>query len=97
MPLFDYVLIEGKVSGTKANILAFDMIGGSRKNLAKFNLTRDGIVLTVVPSEGAKAWLPQPVRIGLHPDETSDAAYKSLSGFCKAERDALKQLRREKP
>lgn len=99
IPLFDFVLVEGEVKagGKNASILLYDMIGGSRKNFARLELQREGVVMTVTPTEAAKPWVPSTVRIGQHPGLKDDKAYDSLSNFCKAERDAFfKELHKKR-
>lgn len=90
VPMFDYLLLEGKVSGDIATITAFDFIGGERKNFFRFSAKRDGVVITVSPKEGAQEWLPSvPVRIGLHPTREDEDPYDQLTGTCKVEKEEL--------
>lgn len=95
VPMFDYLLLEGKVSGDLATITAFDFIGGERKNFFRLYAKRDGVVITVSPKEGALGWLPDaPVRIGLHPPRDDEDPYDQLTGTCREEKEALmKQIR----
>lgn len=90
VPMLDYLLLEGKVSGDTATITAFDFIGGERKNFFRFFAKRDGVVITVSPGEGAQNWLPRtPVRIGLHPSNEGQDPYDQLTGTCKVEKEEL--------
>lgn len=90
VPMFDYLLLEGKVSGDIATITAFDFIGGERKDFFRFFAKRDGVVVTVSPKEGTREWLPEaPVRIGLHPPLDGDDPYDQLIGTCREEKEAL--------
>ena len=97
VPMFDYLLLEGKVSGDIATITAFDFIGGERKNFFRFSAKRDGVVITVSPEEGAREWLPAaPVRIGLHPFREGEDPYDQLTGTCRVEKEELmKKIRPE--
>lgn len=97
VPMFDYLLLEGKVSGDIATITAFDFIGGERKNFFRFSAKRDGVVITVSPEEGAREWLPAlPVRIGLHPFREDEDPYDQLTGTCRVEKEELmKKIRPE--
>ncbi len=97
VPMFDYLLLEGKVSGDLATITAFDFIGGERKNFFRFSAKRDGVVITVSPEEGAREWLPAiPVRIGLHPFREGEDPYDQLTGTCRVEKEELmKKIRSE--
>lgn len=88
VPIFDYLLLEGKVSGGIARITAFDFIGGKRKNFFRFSAKRDGVVITVFREEGAEEWLPEtPARIGLHPPRDDEDPYVQLAGACRVERE----------
>jgi hypothetical protein len=90
VPMFDYLLLEGKVSGDRATITAFDFIGGERKNFFRFSAKRDGVVITVSPEEGSREWLPAvPVRIGLHPSREGEDPYDQLTGTCRVEKEEL--------
>lgn len=97
VPMFDYLLLEGEVSGDIATITAFDFIGGERKNFFRFSAKRDGVVITVSPEEGAREWLPAvPVRIGLHPFREGEDPYDQLTGTCRVEKEELmKKIRPE--
>lgn len=93
VPMFDYLLLEGKVSGDIATITAFDFIGGERKNFFRFSAKRDGVVITVSPKEGAREWLPAaPVRIGLHPFREGEDPYDQLTGTCRVEKEELMKM-----
>lgn len=90
IPMFDYLLLEGKLSGDTATITAFDFIGGERKNFFRFFAKRDGVVVTISPGEGVQDWLPPaPVRIGLHPSNEGEDPYNQLFGTCKEEKEKL--------
>lgn len=90
VPMFDYLLLEGKVSGDIATITAFDFIDGERKNFFRFSAKRDGVVITVSPEEEAREWLPVvPVRIGLHPFREGEDTYDQLTGTCRLEKEEL--------
>lgn len=96
-PLSGYLLIEGKVSGDVAVIMAYDIVGGRRTNLIKAKLERQGIVMTVLPMEGNVDWIPEESRIGRHwnPDRIER---DNFSDVCRAERDAVfKLLRKDYP
>jgi len=92
VPMFDYLLLEGQISGNTATVTAFDFIGGERKNFFRFTVQRDGAVIAISLKEGSPEWLPPAARIGLHPG--NEDPYKSLTGTCSVEREALlKQIR----
>lgn len=97
IPMFDYLLLEGKVSGDTAAITAFDFIGGKRKNFFRFTAKRDGVVITVSPKEGAQEWLPPaPARVGLHPLGDGEDPYNQLTGTRRIEKEELmKKIRPE--
>lgn len=87
VPMFDYLLLEGKVSGNTAKVTAFNFIGGERKNFFRFTMQRDGVVITISLKEGSPAWFPSAARIGRHPG--TEDRYKSLTGTCSVEKEAL--------
>lgn len=94
IPMFDYLLLEGKVSGDTASITAFDFVGGERKNFFRFTAKRDGVVITVSLKEGAQDWLPASARIGLHPHREGENPYDQLTGTCSVEKeDIMKKIR----
>lgn len=95
IPMFDYLLLEGKVSGDTATITAFDFIGAERKNFFRFTAKRDGVVITVSLKDGAQEWLPASVRIGLHPHGDGDP-YDQLTGTCSVEKEELMKKIRPK-
>ncbi|NMQ18583.1 hypothetical protein E4P82_04840 [Candidatus Competibacter phosphatis] len=97
VPMFDYLLLEGKVGGDIATITAFDFIGGERKNFFRFTAKRDGVVITVSPKEGAQGWLPSaPARVGLHPLLDGENPYNQLTGTCRVEKEELMKKIRPK-
>lgn len=85
-PLFDYVLITGSISGNKAEILVFDVIGGHEKAFAKLTLQRDGVIMTVSPKETVSDWFPEMTRIAHH---SQDNQNKEFNEMCKDEREAF--------
>lgn len=89
IPMFDYLLLEGKISGDTATITAFDFIGGERKDFFRFAAKRDGVVITVSLKEGAQEWLPASARIGLHPLREGEDPYDQLTGTCRVEKEEL--------
>lgn len=90
LPAFDFVLVEGAVSGNEAKITVYDFIGGKRTDFAQLTLRREGRVMTVTPAGGRIDWFPKVARIGRHPGPASDGISSSeseppdtLAGFCK--------------
>lgn len=96
VPMFDYLLLEGTISGDTATITAFDFIGGERKDFFQFTAKRDGVVILVALKEGAQEWLPTPIRIGLHPDREGEDPYDQLTGTCALEKEELMRSIRPK-
>jgi hypothetical protein len=78
LPVFDFLLIKGEVSGGDAKITVYDFIDGKRKEFARLALRREGRIMTVTPIEGMVDWFPKMARIGHHPDKG-----EPLNGFCK--------------
>lgn len=87
IPMLDYLLLDGKVSGDIATITAYDFIGGKRKDFFQFTAKRDGVVITVALKEGGQEWLPASARIGLHPRREGEDPYDQLTGTCGEERE----------
>lgn len=45
LPVFDFLLVEGSISGSnKAEILVYDWVGGKRTKFARLTLRREGVV-----------------------------------------------------
>jgi hypothetical protein len=92
-PMFDYLMLEGDISGDTATITAFDFIGGKRENFFRFTAKREGVVMNVELKEGFIDWIPRPVRIARHPDEGEDP-YANMPGLCADEKGKfMKQIR----
>lgn len=91
IPMLDYLLLDGKVSGDIATITAYDFIGGKRKDFFLFTAKRDGVVITVALKEGGQEWLPTSARIGLHPRREGEDPYDQLTGTCSEEREEFIQ------
>jgi hypothetical protein len=93
IPVFDYVLITGSISGNKAEILVFDVIGGRKQEFAKLSLQRAGVIMTVTPKEGAVDWFPAKARIAHHTYGDQNEEFHKL---CKEEREAFSVERRRR-
>ena len=91
IPLFNFVLISGSIKGNRAEIVAFDTIGGRNQDFAKLTLERDGVILIVTPNEGEIGWFPSRARIARHSDSDQD---KEFNEMCSKEREAFHQERR---
>ena len=95
VPIFDYLLLEGSVSGNIATIVAFDHIGGRRENFFTITAKREGVVMEVALKDGMRDWLPVPVRIALSPPKEGEDPYEQMMGTCKAEKEELlKEVRK---
>lgn len=95
VPMFDYLLLEGSVSGNIATFVAFDHIGGRRENFFTFTAKREGVVMEVALKDGVSDWLPVPVRIAVSPPKEGEDPYEHMVGSCKAEKEEfLKEVRK---
>lgn len=87
IPVLDYVLLRGEVSGNKAEVIAWDIVGGHKKEFASLTLVRDGYLMTVAPKAGMTSWFPQSAKIARRPRDNEDP--KPDSTFCAKEKQAL--------
>ena len=88
IPVFNYVLLRGEVSGNTAYVTAWDIVQGHKTDFAELKLVRDGNVITVTPSSGRKDWFPAAARLGRHPAEPGTEPEPDQS-FCDQERKAF--------
>ena len=86
IPLFNFVLLKGQVSGHSAQVTAWDIVLGHDVEFARLRLERDGDIMTVTPIDGAKAWFPTQARLGRTPGNQKP---EPQSGFCAEESKAL--------
>jgi hypothetical protein len=97
IPVLNYVLLRGEVSGNTAHVIAWDIVQGHKTDFAELDLIRDGDVITVVPTSGRKDWFPATARLGRHPSESGTEPEPDQT-FCNAERNAFfKKLRSTSP
>lgn len=100
--LAGFLLIDGKVSGNKAVITAFDYIGGKRQDFTKLTLRRDGIIMAVEPIDGIKNFFPREAKIGRHPDNypaitaslDSDTADDYFRKLCEEKQKIMEKSRK---
>ncbi|OZB82717.1 MAG: hypothetical protein B7X28_03215 [Halothiobacillus sp. 13-55-253] len=96
IPVLNYVLLRGEVSGNTAKVIAWDIVHGHKTDFAELKLVRDGEVVTVTPTSGRKDWFPTTARLGRHPGE-SGAEPEPDQTFCDEERKALFNKLRPSP
>lgn len=75
---YDYLQLQGRVSGNIAQLEVWDILQGRRVVFDHLKLLREGDVITVHPAAGSD-WFPANARIGRHP--VPDEAF--VSHFCK--------------
>lgn len=63
----DYILLRGKVSGDRARVIVWDIVGSKKMVFAELELTRDGEIMTVKPVKGMVDWFPATARIARAP------------------------------
>jgi len=78
VPVFDFLLLRGSVSGNTATVEVWDIIGGHSRVFERLNFVREQEVITVLTEAGDKSWFPNGARIGRHP--TTDDSF--MSDFC---------------
>jgi hypothetical protein len=78
LPVFDFLLLHGSISGNVATVEVWDIIGGHKRIFERLKIVRDQDVLTIQPERGAESWFPVDARIGKHPH--SDDNF--MSGYC---------------
>lgn len=88
LPVFNYVLLRGEVTGKTARVTAWDILEGHKTDFAELELVRDGDVITVTPTAGRKEWFPSIARLGQHPDESGTQPEPDQT-FCNEERKAF--------
>ncbi|MDD9177063.1 hypothetical protein ERW49_18930 [Aliivibrio finisterrensis] len=87
IPVFDFILLTGEVSGNIAKVVAWDIIGGHRKEFATLTLSREGYVMTVIPNTGFTSWFPTTAKIARRPIDSDDP--QPDAEFCSEEKAAL--------
>jgi hypothetical protein len=98
VPFSPFLLVDGEVDGSTALIRVYDFVGGRRQDFAAATLKREGVIMTIVPTDGLVDWLPNGARIGLHPEAKDDEKNSFFFNFCKEERAAaMKSLRKNHP
>ncbi|WP_114996972.1 hypothetical protein [Xanthomonas campestris] len=88
IPVLNYVLLRGKVSGNTAHVTAWDTVQGHKTDFAELKIVRDGNVITVAPASGREDWFPATARLGRHPAEPG-AEPEPDQSFCDQERKAF--------
>lgn len=89
VPFYDFLLLRGNVSGGEtASVIVWDTFWGHSQDVAKLELKRDGVVMTVVPVEGTTRLFPKEARIALNPDGPRDSS-EETDAFCKGKTEAI--------
>jgi hypothetical protein len=74
VPYFDMLLLDGTISSSgRAQVEAFEFVGGYRSVFARLNLTRTGHVITVTAAEDPLGAFQGQARIALHADDLMGA------------------------
>lgn len=101
LPLSAYVLLEGKVIGDKVQAIAYDYIGGERKNLFQVEVYReanDPTILRVKASGGIAQALPNNALIRLHPQQKPmDPGNREMHTYCAKEREEFLSKLQSRP
>lgn len=94
IPVFNYILLRGSISGNEANVIAWDVVGGHKKEFANLTLTRDNYIMTVKTNSGITSWFPKVARIARRPIDSDDP--QPDHEFCSEERQTLYEMLRKK-
>ena len=88
-PFYDFFLVRGNVSGSKsATIIVWDIFQGHAADIAKLEVKRDGVVMTVLPTEGMVCLFPKEARLAIDP--TKDGSIEAGRGeFREGKREAV--------
>jgi hypothetical protein len=89
IPLYDFVLLKGRVSLTRSRawVDAWDTFQGHSHNIARLTLQRDGAVMTVKPRVGIVKYFPPQARVAANPSGRPEGE------FCEGKQVAIaKQL-----
>lgn len=83
-PFNDFFPVRGDVSGSKsATIIVWNTFQGHDADIAKLELKRDGVVMTVVPKEGTVRLFPKEARLAIDPSNNERGE------FCEGKREAV--------
>jgi hypothetical protein len=86
LPIFNFVLIDGKTSFSSADVDVFDFVGGRRQLFAKLKLQRDGPVLIVKAVDDPAGWFGERVRLARSAVHDQATHEKTRDTFCSAEK-----------
>jgi len=92
LPIYDFVMVEGKLSFGKVEGVAFDFFGGERKNLFTFTMRQTPVGLEITPNYDPSHLLPERMvltRIATADDPTGMYARSHQEKYCEKERVAL--------
>ena len=67
VPVFDFLLLRGPVTGNTAIVEVWDIIGGHSRVFERLKLVREHDVITVHTEAGDRSWFPAGARLGRHP------------------------------
>lgn len=81
IPVFDFLLLRGSVSGNTATVEVWDIVGGHQQVFERLKLIRENDVITVQSEREESSWFYHGARIGKHPE--TDEGF--MGGFCKRE------------
>lgn len=91
-PMWDFVLLEGQISGDEFDGIVWDVIKGERQNFALVNFQKKGDVLKVTPKEGYVSWFPAEAVIMRHPGESPMQTESVDKSYCYEEKMAFARL-----
>lgn len=87
VPMVNFLLLRGSVDISGANVVAWDIIGGHKRDFAELKLTRDGDEMTVVPTGGAMELFPMQSKMAFDPNKPTEG-----TEFCEGKSEAMMKL-----
>ncbi|WP_067338485.1 hypothetical protein [Stappia indica] len=88
-PFNEFFLVCGTISGSKsATIIVWNIFQADKADIAKLELRRDGVIMTVVTKEGTTRLFPKEARLALDPTKQGSAE-TGRGEFCEGNLEAL--------
>lgn len=91
LPILRFVMINGSVNGNTADVIAWNIIEGKRKEFARLKLQIDGARMIVKPTEGAMEWFPNETLVSRQTvtEINEHDKWDVFKDSCKVERDLI--------
>ena len=98
LPLFDFVMLEGNISGHDLKAVAFDFINGKRVELFSFrmSLNKENNTATVYPTQKPNKIFERVAKVRKHPQD-SISPPNGARDYCASERETFLQSFKNRP